>query len=105
MYSRNIFPHPQSSSCTTTDHSSQKLSKLDDPDMWDTAGELRTNSQTIYSSRLLYMNGHMQDGPARIYIQQFGADTEYSLEELTRTMDNRNGCRERVWEIRGGSAT
>ena len=35
---------PQSSSCTATYHPSPKLSKLDKPDMWDTAGEVETNS-------------------------------------------------------------
>ena len=35
---------PQNSSCTATYHSSQKLSKLEEPDMRDTAGEVRTNS-------------------------------------------------------------
>ena len=34
----------QSSSCTATYHPSQKLSKLDEPDMWDSIGELRTSS-------------------------------------------------------------
>ena len=35
---------PQNSSCTATYHPSRKLSKLDEPDMRDTAGEVRTNS-------------------------------------------------------------
>ena len=35
---------PQSSSCMTTYHPSQKLSKLDELDMQDTAGEVGTNS-------------------------------------------------------------
>ena len=34
----------QNSSCTATYHPSQKLSKLDEPDMRDTAGEIGTNS-------------------------------------------------------------
>ena len=34
----------QSSSCTTTDHPSRKLSKLDEPDMQDTAGEIGMRS-------------------------------------------------------------
>ena len=35
---------PQSSSCTATYHLSRKLSKLDESDMRDTAGEVGTNS-------------------------------------------------------------
>ena len=35
---------PQSSSCTATNHPSRKPSKLDKPDMYDTAGELGMNS-------------------------------------------------------------
>ena len=35
---------PQSSSCTATYHPSRKLSKLDELDMCDTAGEVGTNS-------------------------------------------------------------
>ena len=35
---------PQSSSCTATCYPSQKLSKLDKPDMRDTAGEVGTSS-------------------------------------------------------------
>ena len=35
---------PQSSCCTATYHPSRKLFKLDEPDMWDTAGEVGTNS-------------------------------------------------------------
>ena len=43
--------------------------------------------------------------PARTYIQQLCADTGYSLEDLSGTMDDRDGWRERVREIRAGSAT
>ena len=35
---------PQSSSCTSTHDPSRKLSKLDEPDMRDTAGEVGTSS-------------------------------------------------------------
>ena len=34
----------QSSCCTATDHPSRKLPKLDEPDMWDTAGEVGRSS-------------------------------------------------------------
>ena len=36
--------HPQNSNCTATYHPSRKLSKLDEQDMWDTAGEVGANS-------------------------------------------------------------
>ena len=36
--------HPQSSSCTATYHPSRKISKSDEPDMQDTAGEVGTSS-------------------------------------------------------------
>ena len=35
--------HP-TKSCTATDYPSRKLSKIDEPDMWDTAGKVGTNS-------------------------------------------------------------
>ena len=35
---------PQDSGYTATYHLSQKLFKFDKPDMWDTAGEVSTNS-------------------------------------------------------------
>ena len=43
--------------------------------------------------------------PARTYIQQLCADTWCSLEDLLGTMDNRNGWRGRVREIRAGCTT
>ena len=42
-------------SFTATCHSSRKLSKLDEPDTRDTAGEVRTNSQATFSRENLYM--------------------------------------------------
>ena len=35
---------PQNSSCTATYQAPRKLSKLDEPDMQDSAGEVMTNS-------------------------------------------------------------
>ena len=43
--------------------------------------------------------------PARAYIQQFCADTGCSLEDLPGVMDDRDGWRERVREIRVSSVT
>ena len=42
--------------------------------------------------------------PARTYIQQLSADTGCSLEDLPGAMDDREGWRERVKEIRTGGA-
>ena len=43
--------------------------------------------------------------PARAYIQQLGADTGCSLEDLPGAMNDRDGWRERVREIRASSVT
>ena len=43
--------------------------------------------------------------PARTYIQQLCADTGYSLEDLSRAMDDRDRWWERVREIRAGGMT
>ena len=43
--------------------------------------------------------------PARTYIRLFYANTGCSLENLPGAMDDRDGWRERVREIRAGSAT
>ena len=43
--------------------------------------------------------------PVRTYIQQLCADTGCSLEDLLGPVDDREGWRERVMEIRVGSAT
>ena len=43
--------------------------------------------------------------PARTYIQKLCADTGYNLEDLLGAMDDRDGWRERVREIRAGGTT
>ena len=43
--------------------------------------------------------------PARTYIQQLCADTGFSLEDLPRAMDDRDGWRERAREIHAGGVT
>ena len=94
--------HPKSSSYTATYHPSGKLSKLDKPDMQDTAGKVRTNSYAIYS----FSHGRAKVGrPSRIYLQQLCTDAGYSLEDLLGAMDDRDGWRERVREIYAGSMT
>ena len=51
----------QKSSYTDTYHPSRKLSKLDEPDMRDTAGEVRTNSKVMYSSGPHHMDKQSLD--------------------------------------------
>ena len=79
----------QNSSYTATYHPSWKLSKLNEPDMWDTVGEVRTNSCDI----LLWtpLHGQAKVGkPARTYINQLCVDTGCSLEDLPGEMDDRD---------------
>ena len=60
-----------------TYHPSQKLSKLDEPDRQDTAGEVRMNSSAIYSC-----------GP--YHMDELSTDKGCSLEDLPGVMDNRD---------------
>ena len=46
----------QNSSCTAIYHPLRKLSKLDEPDMQDTAGEVGMNSLATYSRGPLHMD-------------------------------------------------
>ena len=52
---------PQSSSYTATYHPSRKLSRLDEPDKRDTAGEVGTSSWVMYSCGPLHMDEQRQD--------------------------------------------
>ena len=49
---QQLYGHPPSS---------RKLSKVDEPDVRDTAGEVRTNSLAIYSGGPLHMDAQKQD--------------------------------------------
>ena len=51
----------QSSSCTVTNHPSRKLSKLDEPDTRDTAGEVRMSSWVMYSCEPLHRDEQRQE--------------------------------------------
>ena len=89
-------PH---SSCTATYNPSQKLSKLDEPDMW---GHWWRSTDYLISDVLLWTLSHgwAKGGrPARTYIQQLCADTGYSLEDLPEAMDDWDGLWERVRNI------
>ena len=52
---------PSSSCCTATYSPSRKLSKLDEPDMRDTAGEVGSSSQVMYSCCPLHIDEQRQD--------------------------------------------
>ena len=52
------------------------------------------------------LHGQAKAGrPPRTYIQQLCADTRCSLEDLPEAMDDREGWRERVRDIRAGGMT
>ena len=93
----------QNSSCTATYNPSGKLSKLDEPDIWDTVGEVRTNSKVMYSCEPFTWTNKVRR-PTRTYIQ-LSANTGCGLEDLPETMDDRDGWRERVKEVCASSAT
>ena len=91
---------PQGTNYTATCLPSWKLSKLDEPDTQDTAGEAGTSSSVMYSY------GRAKAGqPARTYIQQLCEDTGCSLEDLPEAMNDREKWRERVGDIRASGMT
>ena len=72
------------------------------------AGHCWRGKEELISDVLLWTSSHGRAKAgrlARTYIQQLCADTGCSLEDLPRAMDDRDGCRERVRDIRVGSAT
>ena len=73
--------------------------------MRDTAGE---GSDELICDFLLWTPSHGRASVgqlARIYLHQFCADTEHSLEDLSGAMDDKDGWKEKIREIRAGSAT
>ena len=72
------------------------------------AGHCRRSKDELISDILLWTPSHGQakaGWPARTYIQQICTDIGYSLENLLGGIDDREWWRERVREIRAGSAT
>ena len=67
----------------------------DDPDMRDTAGEIR-----MYFCGTLHTEEHRQDDQLEPIYKQLCADTKCSLEDLLGVMNDRDGWLERVREIR-----
>ena len=79
---------PQSTNYTITCLPSRKLSKLDEPDTQDTAGE----TDELISDVLLWTPtyGRAKAGrPARTYLQQLCEDMGCSPEDLPEAMNNR----------------
>ena len=83
----------------------RKLSKLDEPDMQDTAGEAGTSSKVMYSYRPTHMAEKKQDEVARTYIEQLCEDTGCGPEDLPEAMNDREKWRERVRDIRASGTT
>ena len=66
------------------------------------------NKEELISDILLWTHSYRRakvGRPARTYIQQLYADRGESLEYLPRVMDDRDGWRERVSEIRSSSSS
>ena len=93
---------PQSSSCTAAYHPSRKLSKLDEPDMLDTAGEVETSSLGVYSYGPLYMAVMYSYGPLYIPEQKQGDQLEptysssVSFRDVKIKIPDRN-CDQGMW--------
>ena len=80
---------PQGTNYTATCLPSRKLSRLDEPDMQDTAGP---SMDELISDVLQWTStyGRAKAGqPARTYIQQLCEDTGCSLEDLPEAMNDR----------------
>ena len=82
---------PQSCSCTATNHPSWKLSKLDKPDMHNTAGEVGTSSLLMYSY-----------GPLHKSEQKQGDQLEPTYSSSVRIRDVALRTCRNQWTIRRG---
>ena len=72
------------------------------------AGHCCRSRDELIRDVLLWTTSHRRakaGRPTRTYIQQLSADTRYSPEDLPEAMDDREGWRERVRDIRADSAT
>ena len=89
---------PQSTSSTPNYLPSRKLSKLEEPDMQDTAGEAGTISQVMFYYGPLHM-------AQQAYIQQLCEDTGCSPEDLPEAMNNSEEKRKKIRDIRASGMT
>ena len=81
------------------------VSKLDEPDMQDTAGEAETNSKVIYSHGPPIYGRAKAGRLTTTYILQLCEDTGCSPEELPEAMNDREKWRERARDIGAGGTT
>ena len=79
---------PQDTNYTATCLPSRKLSKLDEPDMQDTAGEAGTSSLGMYSN-----------GPRHIAVQKQGGQLEPTFNSYVRIRDVALKTCQRRWTI------
>ena len=96
---------PQSTSCTATYLPPRKISKLDEPDTRDTAGEVGDELKSDVLQWTPSYDWVKAGRPARTYIQLLCEDTGCSPEDLPEVMNDREGWRERVRDIRAGGMT
>ena len=89
----------QSSRFTATYQPSRKLSKLDEPDMQDTAGEVGMISSAMYSCGPLNIDEQKKDDQLEPIYSSFAPIQGRSPEDLLEAMDDRERWRERVRDI------
>ena len=78
---------------------------FDEPDMWDTAGKVGTNSAVTYSYGPPSHGRAKAERLDKIYIQQLSALTGCSLEDLSGEINDRDDWQESHREIRAGGMT
>ena len=95
--------HPQNSSYSATYHPSQNCQRRTRH-----AGHCVSSMDELISDVLQWTPAHGRANfgrPAKTYIQELCAHTVYSPNDLSGAMNDRDRWRERVREIRAGSAT
>ena len=78
-----------------------KITKLDEPDMRNTVGDVGTCSNVTFSRGLLHIDEQRLDDQ----LESTCADTRCSLEDIPEAIDDREVWLERVWDIRADDAT
>ena len=82
-----------------------KLSKLDEPDMQDTAGEARTSSEVMYSYGPPHMAEQKQDDQLKHTYSSYVRIWDVAPEDLPEAMNDREKWRERIRDSHASSTT